>query len=530
MSSRTVLPLLWVLFFLTIGYVAFQFSYLDQVTSFADDGGSYLIMAKHFSPYSVAPPLIEQAYLSEQYPPLYPILLAYAGGAEDIAQAHLVNILLFVFGTALLALWAARLLNSHWLSLLACLVYVSSPGVWPMLLRIVSEELYIVLTFGVFLVARKAKSESGIWLVVLTLLLTAVVLTRSTGVTLIIAWGLYLLFSRSGERPSGWASTISLAVPVLAVLLWHITRQSGIEDLYGSELEVLLNRFSNSQALYTDLAGYLITQSEAFIESWLGALMLMWQPGVNIRTFASLFLMVLVIGGWLLRIRNNCLDAWYVLFYVGMIIAWPFPGQFYRFILPLFPIFVVYALLSAQGIASRNTMSISRIFPLVTAMVFLSLTVPALGLIYQRAHYTAHNGPDLSSYPEFYQEANFNHSRDKALQHHLVLEDLEWVKQYTSEKDTIMWFTPNYINLLAERSGMAFPGVAGKEAMLSVIARNPPNYIYISSLHPRRTTDDGLAMLSWVGDAGSVIKKRYMPGTSDMFSVLLHIENRERLQ
>jgi len=523
---KTTYSLVWLSYFLVLGYSAFTFANLDQLTSFADDGGSYLIMAQYFSPYSDVLPLIDKAYINERYPPFFPMLLAITGNAEDIADAHQLVVLLFLIACVMYAVWATRILGSQWIGLLVSLIYVSSPFVWPMLLRIVSEELYMVLAFGVLLTAGRASKEGGWWLVLLALLLTLVMLTRTIGIALVVAWGVHLFFNRSRfNSPALVSKLLSLVLPVMTVVAWHVLRRASEVDLYNSELIWLIDRVAESSHPLMVILQYLIDQSGAMLDSWLGALMLYWQPDFNPRYILALALAVMAITGWLIRLRKNCLDAWYSLFYVGIILVWPFPGQFFRFIVPMMPLFIVYAVQVTQIIGGRYQNRLAMFAPAMTGFAFLALSTPATLLIYQRSQFSAENELDFSSNPEFYQEADLRLASNKATQHLLLARDMELIKARTSSDATIMWFTPGYLNLLADREGVEFPDVAGRSAMLAAIAEDSPDYIYISRLHPRRTSENGLEILAWAGEAGVAEWSTLVPGTNDVFSVMLRVDD-----
>jgi hypothetical protein len=61
----------------------------DQLSSFADDSGSYLVMARFFSPFSQAGEALDLAYRDSYLPPLFPLFLAVTGAADNLALAHL---------------------------------------------------------------------------------------------------------------------------------------------------------------------------------------------------------------------------------------------------------------------------------------------------------------------------------------------------------------------------------------------------------------------------------------------------------
>jgi hypothetical protein len=90
---------------------------------------------------------------------------------------------------------------------------------------------------------------------------------------------------------------------------------------------------------------YLEQQVSALLEGWL----LLWGSAIGAWLAAAL-----VLPGLVIRLGKNHPDAWYVIVYLGMLIAWPFPEHMPRFLWPLLPAFLVAgnsaAILLREGI------------------------------------------------------------------------------------------------------------------------------------------------------------------------------------
>src|SRR5258705_2239689 len=66
--------------------VAF-FTWQSQLATFGDDSASYLTLANYFSPSGSA--IVSQwAGYHSNFPPLFPLLLALTGGAQDLHMAY----------------------------------------------------------------------------------------------------------------------------------------------------------------------------------------------------------------------------------------------------------------------------------------------------------------------------------------------------------------------------------------------------------------------------------------------------------
>src|SRR5580704_6377596 len=171
------------------GVVAIRFAWQPGLASLFDDSVSYLLMAQSFSPFDAPDLVVLEAAGRERYPPLFPFLLAISYGAFDWRVAHAVVAACFGASVFLLGAHTRAISSSGRLAVVAAVIYVILPGTWLNLKGILSEFPYMALTFAAlaFHQYRRDKALDAKRSVALGLMLAAVLLMRSVGVSLVAA-------------------------------------------------------------------------------------------------------------------------------------------------------------------------------------------------------------------------------------------------------------------------------------------------------------------------------------------------------
>jgi len=148
--------------------------------------------------------------------------------------------------------------------------------------------------------------------------------------------------------------------------------------------------------------------------------------------------------------------------------------------------------------------------------------------------------------------ADLTEAKRIALHHEHLRQDLEKIKQTTEKQATIMWYTPNYINLLSKRKAVRFPRDFVKKKSVKIksvkiksktsndtmiktmiktsiftqIKQSGADYIFAAKLNPRYTSAefDGLAVYSLFTDITTLVWSRQNPIGIGVLSVLLKID------
>ena len=131
---------------LAFAYACAAFVWQPTLATFADDSVSYLVMAQVFSPWQAATPAVAAAFSREAfYPPLFPMVLALAGAAHQIAWAHVLTALLLAACLPLVYLLGARWLEDRRAAVAAVLCVALLPALWVNAKGILSEPLFCLL-------------------------------------------------------------------------------------------------------------------------------------------------------------------------------------------------------------------------------------------------------------------------------------------------------------------------------------------------------------------------------------------------
>ena len=212
-----------------------------------------------------------------------------------------------------------------------------------------------------------------------------------------------------------------------------------------------------------------------------------WKPG---------FLLACVVGasgvaGTLVARDRAELDAIYVLAFSRSSRRGRFPGQMYRLVLPALPFLVVNAFWLWRRAAERFSPERAIRWSLIAALVPSALCVPAvLFYVAGRALLPGEElatGYRLADIAEFYRIPLRPAAEASALLEIGVLADFEQIRHTTPEAARVMWYLPGYVALLAGREGVALQRPADRAGLEAQLAAKRPDYVYLSSVHPRDT-------------------------------------------
>lgn len=479
------------------GAFAIQFAWQPGLASLYDDSVSYLIMAQAFSPYAAASAPVIAAWPHEKYPPLFPLLIALGGGAHDWRIAHAWVGVAFAASVFLLGIHARNATRSTRIAWAAALVFAWMPGAWLNMKGILSEFPFMALTFATLVWHAKTRAEapSRTNYVVLGALLAAVLLTRTIGVALLAAIAAAELarsvkgYEPARARQAPWA----LAIPVGAASLWYLARPAGGDDAYLAFGAGVAQGAVERGARWT--LSLMAMNFAALLDAWFTALLIYWGEPWRPAFLAASFVGASGAAGAITRASRGEADGLYVLAFVAILVAWPFPGQMYRLALPVMPLMLVHALWAWQRILVRFAGETRALrWTPYASLLPLVLCVPAvLFYIVERAKLSGPSndmGYRHGDIAEFYRIPERRGAEASAQQQIDIFEDLAQIRRTTPESARVMWYAPNYVALLAGRSGVALErGEPG--AMTAQIRAAKPDYVYIASVHPRDSAGRG---------------------------------------
>jgi hypothetical protein len=499
---------------LVAGSCAAFFVWQPVLGSLYDDSVSYLLMAQWFAGTPLA--AVTEAARIEKYPPLFPLVLALSGGADDWRIAHAVVALSFALSVYALGAHAFNITSSLRIAIAAAIVYAVMPGTWLNMKGILSEFPYMAASFAA-LAWHGARLErpSLRTSTLLGILLAAALLTRTVGIAL---WGALALSEgvrllRTGDAQRARSTWPAFAIPVLLAGLWYALRPATGEDPY---IHYGARAFSE-----------VVPNLQALSDAWLNWILVFWGEPWKPTFILAAAVGIAGLGGTLARALHGEFDALYCVLFLAILIAWPFPGQMYRLAFPIAPLLIVNALWTAERFATRMGER-GRGWGALAALVPLTACLPAvLWLVIERSQASETAGPNrkLSDIAEFYRIPDRRAAVANAARQVGAFSDLERIRGSTPEDARVLSIMPGYMALIARRRAIMLERSTDGRALAR--QATAADYIYLSNAHPRDSAlRDGnpLELWSTVTPFTQPVWVRSVPG-GDPQAVLLRVEH-----
>ena len=298
----------------------------DGVAGLVADDAIYLLMADHFSPYGGT--LSESAASVQAYarfPPLYPFLLALAGGGSDsLVTAHMVTTGFLLAAVAAYYLWLRRELDEWWLASGLALLFALLPTTLLHALELWSEHLYLMISMLVLLAVADSRRDPRLWLAG-ALLVGAAVLTRAAGFSLLAAFVVYVYLNCPPRRWQIMAAALILPVAWVAYNFFDATRDANVE--------FLLTRYADDPIVT------IVTQlGENAAALWSGWGASFDAVGTKAGPVLAAIIAIPCLAGFVWRLTRLRFDAIYLACYLGLILVWPNSDHARRFLFVLMPV------------------------------------------------------------------------------------------------------------------------------------------------------------------------------------------------
>lgn len=348
----------------------------DTSTMSFQDSIEYLRMADFYRHFLFGEPLLESVeyYRSTRLPPLFPLLLAGLGGGSEHQHAAAI----VAAGTALaaaLSVWQWRRAEEPGTreGLGMAIALLLFPGFFLINLHPVSEPLAIAMLCGAFaLLASPQPTRSR--LLAAGLLIGLAPLARTALLPLPIAFTLWVLIQRPRHVRQLLFPIVCAWLPIIA---WMAYRAAVGSDSYLHHVgeETLAERMGPWPDAFW-------LQPKRLFDAWADN----WAMPLNFAIIgASLLIGLLALVGSLLRLRRNCVDAWFLGGYVLLILIWPYPHELPRFLVVVYPIILVSALEGLRALVGLRLAPSGRLPGLILAGAVVVASLPALRHFVARA-------------------------------------------------------------------------------------------------------------------------------------------------
>ena len=271
------------------------------------------------------------------YPPVYPLLLApvYCWRGPDLRAMKIVTVITFAIFLAAFAKWVRPMVSPR-LRVVAVLLVGLSPAFWNYRDLISSEFPYLMFSFLALLAIRRGSDAGRGW--------------QQAGWALLAA---LLLYASYGAR------TIGIALPG-ALLGAELMRQRKPGRFVVLVLGVFAGFAMVQSVLLTSPRGYMAvahfstTSVLENVASYAKSLSHVWESGFSQAAQGGLTVLFSGFAAFAFwkRFRKGSLEAFYVVIYLTILIAWG--AQIgVRGLLPVLPIYLTYVVLGITEVVER---------------------------------------------------------------------------------------------------------------------------------------------------------------------------------
>lgn len=296
------------------------------------DNAVYLALARSLLEGGYRDLFDPAAPLHGQFPPGWPAVLAgaLALGVKPWVGIKYVTAVFSALAVGACYLWIRRRRRPRLALGVAGLMAVS-PGVLALSHSELSEAMFCALTL-----LALAAWERGRRVAAASLATIAAYLTRTAGLPLLVAAGVWLAWRRRWRELGVYAAIV--APPYLAWAWWTRTHGGGyagfllMKDPYAPDLG-RVGAAGLAERVFANLQLYGGTYLPRFLSGG--------QGGAAVA--AGAVLVALAAYGWARRVRRAGVAEIFAPLYLAMVLLWHATWAGERFILPLFPLLLVYA-------------------------------------------------------------------------------------------------------------------------------------------------------------------------------------------
>lgn len=360
--------------------IAFSVMTSDLIGFFFDDA-IYALVAKAIAEgKGFVYPHLPGEPAAIHYPPLWSLVLSlgFRFGPEFPLNAgwlRMVNPLLIGVAAYLATIFAARHMGLRPVvaAALTVLAFTSIQVQW-LVNTLLSETLFLVLCFGAWLIAERARSSArvGLWIVA-GFVVGLAILTRTLGVALAGGLVVGLLWERRWRESAAFAGAV-----VLTMLPWQLYVSRTAPDFpveilgtYGPYLDYVLTGYREA-----GIGLVLEVARKNLIETWqfIGVPLQPFGP-VAWRGWLVLLAGVLGVVGFVAMLRRAALRPFAIaaLLYTGAVIVWPF--QVERFLWAIWPLYVFLVAAGAQALLAWQPPRVGRTLHAAVWAVGLTLAI-----------------------------------------------------------------------------------------------------------------------------------------------------------
>lgn len=442
-----------VLFVVLFSVFSFTFTLGDESIGFLSDDAVYLLLAEAYSPWvSMPASLSYYLQIENQFPPLYPLVLGFMGVTSDHpAIAQSITVVIYIIAVVVFVAWLKLETKNNRVTVLIASVFCLLPGSLILSQELWSEFLYILLLFGCCILFVKPPGGSKVWLYA-ALLVGLTTLTRSAGFTLLLVYIIWLV----RYRPVRWYYFAGIAISPMAG--WNIYKA-----LIGARTGYFVSLLQQlSLDNISGLPAFFILQLGSLWKGWL------WLLGipldrmlpVYICLIMSAILLILSIVGLIIRVHEKKFDAIHAVFYVLMLLVWPYTGEDFssRFLFPVAPFLLFYVYYAMRKLVERYQCNLLLIAGLSITAILLLTIFPATAHLIKRGFETV----DVSIAPYIHSRywltaSKLQDAKSRAYFERDLYKSFKLLIPYIPEGDCVYSVHPPFVMLNLKRKSILLP-------------------------------------------------------------------------
>lgn len=405
------------------------------------DSAVYLVAAELLSPWTEpSHPAGMSVVLDYPFPPLYPLILGFLGGGGlDSAASYRADAVLDALMVALAGGVAWRITASVWMAVLSTGVLWLLPGMLIHALGLYSESLYAALSFAALTLSLanepSRRTELG------TAALAGIaVLARTAGISLVLALLAQRLLERRRPSLAWWMLLLGPACT------WQLIRYA-LDANTGYSASLVRGSAGETLVFLSEVvAANAATAGNALAR-------LIDYQATPAAMLALVIVLTFALPVWLSRLWQKRADALYLLFYISVIGVWPYPEHLARFLLPVAPLLLVYAVSGGRELAVVTRMRrAGSLLVLTPLLVVVAAALPAsLRILDNTVTSTNDAGAALRRSPQWYQYADENTAATTLARVEMLVEDMRAIDEHLPHDACVSSAAAPYVLLYGRR-------------------------------------------------------------------------------
>lgn len=442
-NSVSVNNIILITFFSSLSLIYCFWTWSNLLGMFGGDNAWYLLMAKYLSPYSEHSETVDFFARHSPYPVLMPLILAYFGGAENIAIAHFITTIFLLLSFYLLYIWMLNLNFSKWISILTIFVFAITPITYIHALEILSENYFLFFCLlSIYLIEihdQHDNKKNIIYLAAITVGLS--ILIRNAGVSLIFAFIIYSILKFKSKK-SVTLILLSITPLILSTLLsFKIPGQH-------SYLDWMLNIYQQMNS-FNKIYIHFADHFSNFLSGWFN----IFSANNNAEKIIFLILGFICISGTFLRLINKKLDGFFVATYLALILLWPFAHEPQRYLYPILPILIVHGLY----IFHRKKEKLKIPVNVIMLLIILATNIPVL--LWATSRYFSPINPEYSEYKHsgHWYKYDYAAAISSVKYTEQLTSDMKNIGSFLEQDDCVYHIKPSILSLYSDKLSFSPP-------------------------------------------------------------------------